>query len=83
MVGFRVKRWRILPAIDRPPARSNCEVDVLRCRREFKRGFLREFKRGQSLERVFSEDFGPVVEGRTWWLGDRPELSERMMNQGD
>ena len=53
------------------------------CRREFKRGFLREFKRGQILERVFSEDFWPVVEGRTGWLGDDPELSERMMNQGD
>jgi hypothetical protein len=53
------------------------------CRREFKRGYLREFKRGQILEGVFSEDFGPVVAGRAWWLGDRPELSERMMDAGD
>ena len=50
------------------------------CRREFKRGFLRGFKRGQILERVFCEYFGPVVERRTWWFGDRPELSERMMD---
>lgn len=55
----------------------------MRPRREFKRGFVREFKRGRILERVFSEYFGPVVEGRAWGLSDGPELSERVMNQGD
>ena len=35
------------------------------------------------LQGVFSEDFGPGVEGWFWWLSDRPELSERMMDEGD
>ena len=33
-----------------------------KCWWEFKRGFLREFKKGLILERVFSKDFWPVVE---------------------
>ena len=53
------------------------------CRREFKRRLLREFKRRQFLQGVISEDFGPAVEGRAWGLRDRPELSERVMDEGD
>ena len=44
---------------------------------------LREFKRGSILEGEFSEDFGPVVARWAWGLGDRPELSEGMMDEGD
>ena len=50
---------------------------------EFKWGILRESKRRQISEGVFSEDFGPGVAGRAWGLEDHPELSERVMNQGD
>ena len=35
------------------------------------------------LERVFSEDFGPDVKRRSWGLGDRPEVSERVVDQTD
>src|ERR1700689_4394920 len=40
-------------------------------------------QKGTDLEGVFSEDFGPVVEGRAWGLSDRPELSEGVMDEGD
>ena len=35
------------------------------------------------LEGVFSEDFGPDVEGWFWWLGDDPKLAEGVMDEGD
>ncbi len=42
-----------------------------------------EFKRGLFLERIFSEDFGPMIEWRSWRLSDGPELSERVVDQGN
>src|SRR5471030_3134966 len=35
------------------------------------------------LQRVFSEDFRPGVEWWFWWLSDHPEVSERVMDEGD
>jgi hypothetical protein len=32
------------------------------------------------LQGVISEDFRPVIERRQWWLGDRPELSEGVVD---
>ena len=34
-------------------------------------------------ERVFSEDFGPGVEGWYWRLSDGPELVPGVMDEGD
>ncbi len=34
-----------------------------KCRREFKRGFLREFKRGQIQSEYFPRISGPVLRG--------------------
>jgi hypothetical protein len=66
-----------------PVILEHVKENLFPCRREFKRGFLREFKRGQILEGVFSEDFGPVVAGWAWGLSDCPELSEWVMDEGD
>ena len=44
---------------------------------------MREFKRRQFLQGVISEDFGPSVERRSWGLGDRPELTQGMMDESD
>ncbi len=34
-------------------------------------------------KRVVSEDFRPGIEGWFWGFCDRPELSERMIDEGD
>ena len=44
------------------------------------KGISARVQKGTDLERVFSEDFGPVVKGWAWGLSDRPELSERVMD---
>ena len=47
------------------------------------KGISVRVQKGTGLERVFSEDFGPAVERSRWGLGDRPELSERVVDQSD
>ena len=39
--------------------------------------------KGDKLEGVISEDFGPVIEWRGWGLSYGPELSERVVDESD
>ncbi len=53
------------------------------CRREFKRRLFERSQKETRLEGIITEDFGPGVERRGWGLRDGPELSERVMDEGD
>ena len=44
------------------------------------KGISGRVQTGTDLEGVFSEDFWPVIEGWFWWMRDRPEVPEGMVD---